>query len=130
MPIAAITPAVATLLAGGAAAGAGVYAAHAAGSSANKAAQYQATTANQAAQIESQSAADALAFQREQEAQRQKEWQSTQDRNYGIYQEERDYRRGNLRPYQQLGTRAIGQLLQPIVQRPQPGSVAALMGRG
>lgn len=90
---------------------------------------------NRASALEQQSAAAQLQFLREQEAQRAKEWQATQDRNYGIYQDETQYGRaqiaqryGDLAPYRNLGTKAIGQLLQPIVQRPAPGSLATMMG--
>lgn len=133
MPAAIAIP----LITAAASTGAGIDANHASNSAANRAAGVQSNTANHAADIESKSAADALQFQREQEAERQKEWQSTQDRNYGIYQDETNYGRAqtaqryaNLAPYRNLGTGAIAQLMQPINQRPAPGSVAALMGKG
>lgn len=47
--------------------------------------------AQRAAELQAQSAAEALAFSREQEAARQREWQTTQDTNYNIWKTENDW---------------------------------------
>ena len=84
---------------------------------------------NRAADLEAKSAQDALAFAREQETARQKEWQSTQDRNYALWLQQRR----DLSPYRRLGTGAIGQLAMPIprtpTDRPDPNTLAGLVGR-
>ena len=54
----------------------------------NSVARQQAAAAERAAQIQAKAEADALAFQREQEAARQREWQQTQDYNAQQYAQE------------------------------------------
>lgn len=100
--------------------------------SAQRAADYQTQQARYAADLEAKASADALAFAKEQEAQRQKEWMLTQDRNRAIYDAEvgRDdqryqTRQNNLAPYRQFGAGSLGQLMRPI---PGVGSLADRMG--
>ena len=116
----------------------------------NSVARQQAAAAERAAQIQAKAEADALAFQREQEAARQREWQQTQDYNaqqyaqeFGYQQQQDALRQQNLQdqiarraPFRQLGLNAMGQLLQPVTQRvpagslPTPGTAGALLGGG
>ena len=109
---------------GSVAAGAGAVGAAALGSrSAGKSARVQADSANRAGEIEAAAARETLAFEKEREAQRRKEFQMVQDRNYGLYQEAQQ----RLAPYRQLGRGAVGQLMKPI---PRPGqrTIGSLMG--
>lgn len=102
-----------------------IYGANKQTSAAMQSAAAQIAAANHAADLQAQAAAEALAFERSQAAQQQQNWQTTQDRNYGIYQTQQ----ANLAPYRALGAGAIAQLMQPIRQRPAPGgSVAGMMG--
>lgn len=85
-----------------------------------------------AAQISAQANTDALQFQREQLAQQQKQFDETQARNYGLYQEQNTYDRGlnaqrqaRLAPYQQMGVGTLGQLTRPPQRM---GTVRDLMG--
>lgn len=124
--------AIATLIGGTATAGAAAYGAHSNSSAANRSAAYQSQQAKYAADLEAKASADALQFAKEQEAQRQKEWMLTQDRNRAIYDAEvgRDdlryqTRQNNLAPYRQFGAGSLGQLMRPI---PGVGSLADRMG--
>lgn len=81
----------------------------------------QRDAANYAADLEHQSAQDVLAFQKEQEAQRQKEWAQTQQRNWELEQA----RLARAEPFRQAGVRSLGQLLMPIRQR-QPRATGTL----
>lgn len=105
---------------------------------ARTAASHQTTAMQRAAEIEAQAAREALAFERDREARRQKEFDLTQERNYGIYQdglrrddERYQTRRSDLAPYRALGRGSIGQLMKPI-PRPQPQgqTIGSLMGGG
>lgn len=87
-----------------------------------KASDAQTSAANRAAELEAKSASDALTFQREQEEQRRKEWQATQDRNFGLWQA----REGELQPYRAFGRGALAQLAQPLAYK--PGSLGDRMG--
>jgi len=71
--------------------------------SANKASQ-------RAAELEAQAAQAALDFAKQQEEERKREWQQTQDRNYQIYQDEQK----RLEPYRRFGRNSLFQLSQPI----------------
>lgn len=126
MPAAIAVP----LIVGAASAGASVYASKKNASTGERAARYQTDAANHAADLESIASQQQLDFVKQQEAQRQKEWQATQDRNYSIYQDEtrRDDDRYNAQvarrePFRQFGVGAIAQLGQPI-----PGSLGAMIG--
>lgn len=120
MPAAIAIPAIATAIAGGSSAAAGIYSAHKQGSAAARAAQLQTDAANHAADLEAKSAADALTFARQQEATRQQEFNQTQAQNFGQYQEQQ----ARLSPFRQLGAGAVSQLGQPIPR----GSIGAYMG--
>lgn len=117
MPAAVAVP----LITAGVAGGASIYGAHRASRSSDRAAQYQTQQANYAADLEAKAQAEALAFLKEQEAARRREWQMTQDRNYQLYQE----REERLSPYRRFGAGAIAQMGQPI---PRAGSLGARMG--
>lgn len=116
MPAAIAIP----LITAAASTGTSLYAAQRQGSGANRAAQLQTDAANHAADLEAKSAADALTFAREQEATRRGEFQTTQDRNYGLYQEQQ----ARLSPFRRLGAGAVAQLGQPIPR----GTIGAYMG--
>lgn len=92
--------------------------------SADRSARAQTQAANQAANLEAQSARDALAFEREREAARQREFREVQDRNYALYREA-DAR---LQPYRQLGRGALGQMMRPLPRPHDPGSLGSMMG--
>lgn len=77
--------------------------------------------ADKAAELEAEAARQSLAFLKDQEAARQREFQSTQDRNYGLYQDQQ----ARLEPYRRAGAGSIGQLMQPI---PRGNSIGSLMG--
>jgi hypothetical protein len=126
-------PAVIPLVVAGVSAGATVYGAKKSSAAAKASAKYQTDTANYAADLEAKSSADALAFAREQEAQRHKEFAATQDRNYALWlsdqdreQQRYDTRRADLAPYRALGAGSIGQLAKPIYA---PGTLGNLVGR-
>jgi hypothetical protein len=108
------------------------------GKSANKsgdrAAQLQYSAAMRAAQLQADAEARQLAFLKETETARQREWQMTQDRNRAIYDSETAQEQGRyndlqarMQPYRQFGGGAIGQLSRPI-PRGMPGSLGARMG--
>lgn len=104
-----------------------MYAANRSSGAATRASRHQMNAANQAAEIEAAAAREALAFEREREARRQKEFEMVQDRNYGLYREAQ----ARLEPYRALGRGAIGQLMKPIPRpttQPNPNSIGALMG--
>lgn len=126
----------AMVIAGGASAGASAYGAHKQASSANKSARLQTDAANQAAVLTSADTDKALQFQRDAEAERQREWKATQDRNYQIYQTEQAQtlgelaaRRGRVAPFAQAGYGALRQMAQPIPGVPQGGTLADLARR-
>lgn len=93
--------------------------------SVSNAAQQQTQANNYAADLEAQSAQDALAFAREQEEQRKREWEMAQERNWQVYLQQRE----DLAPYRQLGAGSIAQMARPIYSKPKPGSIGALAGR-
>lgn len=130
MPAAVLIPAIATLAGGGVAAGASIYGAKKTSSTAQAAAQNQAAQAKYAADLEAQGNANALAFAQQQEAERAKEFQQTQQQNLGLFQQDQarqqanlDARTTRLAPYTQFGAGAIGQLGRPI---PAGGSIGAM----
>lgn len=106
MPAAVAVP----LITGAIGAGATVYGARAA-SGANR----------HAATLEATGARDALAFAREQEAARQREFRETQARNLALYREGQ----ARLDPYRRFGARSLEQIAQPI---PGVGTLGARMG--
>lgn len=118
MPAIAAAPVFYAAVAGGAATLGKAYMDSRSAKSATKA---QVEAANNASAIEAKSAQDALDFAKEQEAARQREWQSAQDRNYGIYLQQRK----DLEPYRRLGAGAIGQMARPI---PRSGSLGQMIG--
>jgi hypothetical protein len=138
MPAAIAVP----LIVGAASAGASVYASRAGSSAAKRGAQLQTNSANYAADLEAKANQRALEFTQAQEAQRQKEFQITQDRNKVIYDAEmaRDQsryddqqaryttRRNDLAPYRAFGAGSLAQLAQPIPRAGGPGSLGARMG--
>lgn len=132
MPAAIAVPLIIGGASAAASAGASIYASKKNSSAANSAARYQTESANYAADLEAKSAERALAFAKEQEAARQKEWAETQARNKAIYDAEmaRDQGRyddlqSRLAPYRQFGAGSLGQLARPI---PGVGTLGARMG--
>lgn len=130
MPVFALAPAAATAFWGsvgaGAAAGAGIYGARKNSQSADKAVKYQTQSANYAADLEAKASDRALAFATEQEAQRRREHEQTQARNYEIYMRE-DARK---QPFRDFSVGALAGLSKPIYApgtRPPGGSIGALM---
>lgn len=116
-------------------AAAGIYGARTQANAANQSAQAQIEAANRAAELQYQSTQEALKFQRENEEQRRKEHADTEARNFGIYQDERDYTRGQrdqtlarLAPYRGMGLGALAQLGKPIPMA-APGSIGDLLQR-
>lgn len=92
--------------------------------SAGRSGRYQSETANRAADLEAQAAREALAFEKEREAARKAEFDKVQALNLDQYNQAQ----ARMEPYRALGRGAIGQLMQPIPGKPQPGSMGALMG--
>lgn len=94
---------------------------------ASRAAQQQSQATRYAADLEAKAAQDALAFAKEQEAARQREWEQAQARNYDIWQQ----RENQLMPARRLGWGSIAQMAMPIpkspTDKPNPGTVAALI---
>jgi hypothetical protein len=82
------------------------------------------SNANRAAELEAKSAEDALAFQKEEAAREQKNWEETQARNYQLYLEEQ----ARLKPYRQLGLGSISQIASGI-PKASSGSIGSLVGR-
>lgn len=115
MPAAIAIPALATLAAGGVAAGASIYGARANSAAARAAARYQRDSANYASELEAQAADKALQFAREQEAQRRKEYYKTEERNFQLRE-----------PFRQFSLGALAQAGKPIYQ---PGGLAGLIKR-
>lgn len=120
MPVAVLVP----LIAAGATSAASIYGASRAAGSADKGAKLQSDAAMRAAQLEADANAQALAFAREQEAERRRQFEATQGRNYEIYQDERNYGRRRdaerderLKPYVNVGQGTIRSLMQPIPRR-------------
>lgn len=106
MPLAAIGIGLGTALAGGAAAGAGIYSAKKQASAAKSATAAQVQASNRAAEIEAQAAREALAFQKEQEATRKAEFEKAQALNFQQYQEQL----ARMAPYRNVGLAALGGL--------------------
>lgn len=113
-----------------ASAGSSIYAANKTASTAQASAATQAAAANRAAELEAQSSSSALDFTKQQEAERQAEWNATQARNFQIHQDDvareqgrYDALQARLEPYRRFGAGAVSQMGQPI-----PGSMGALMG--
>lgn len=75
----------------------------------------------EAAQLNAEATQRALDFTKEQEAERKREWEATQQRNYELYQEQQ----ARLEPYRRFGRGSLAQLGQPIYA---PGSLGARMG--
>lgn len=98
-----------------------LFAARSANNAADRAAQLNSAAALRAAELESQGNAEQLAFLKSQEAERQREWQQTQDTNMGLFRE----REGRLAPYRALGPQSLGQLLMPI---PRTRTLGAMLG--
>lgn len=115
MPAAVAVP----IITAGAAAGGTVAAGYMQGRGARQAANVQTAAANRAAELEAQSAREALAFAKEQEDTRRREWQSTQDRNFQLWQG----REAQLQPYRDFGAGSLAQL-----SRPRPGSLGDRVG--
>ena len=113
MPIAAIAPAVAALIGGGAAAGASVYGAKRAGASADRSARYTADADRMAMEeARAQREEDARRWAAEQEFQRQQWAAQEEERAYGRrLQEEREARQA---PYRQASQAALGNLGQML----------------
>jgi hypothetical protein len=131
MPAPILIPALASVIGGGAAAGAAVYGAKKNSKAAETAARYQTQQANYGADLEAKSAQAALDFAKQQEAQRHAEFQSTQDQNYQLWLAEQakddgryNDRRARLDPYAQWGVGAIGQIMRPIPGSGSIGSIA------
>lgn len=129
MPAAVAIP----IITGAMGAGAAVYGANKQSAGARAAAASQASTANYAADLESKAAADQLTFAKQQEAERQAEWQKTQGQNQSNYladvarqQGNIDAKVGRLSPYINWGYGSIGQLMQPTPNR--PGSLRSRIG--
>lgn len=120
----AIATGTAMLIGAGLAAGGSAYAANRQSGSANRGYQYQSETANRAADLEAQAARETLAFEKEREARRKAEFEQIQAKNLEQYNQAQ----ARMEPYRALGRGAIGQLMQPIPGKPQPGSMGALMG--
>lgn len=81
----------------------------------------QGQAADRAAELEAQAARETLAFLKEQEATRQREFAETQAKNEALFRE----REARLAPYRRMGAGTLGQLARPI---PRGGSLGSLMG--
>lgn len=98
-------------------AAASAYAAHRSSKANTYATQMGTEAANRAADLEAKSAEEALAFAKEQEATRRREFEQTQQQNYGMWLKQRE----DLSPYRRLGAGSVLQLAQPIPRRPVTG---------
>lgn len=108
-----------------------IYGTRAANSANQRAAQAQADANRYAADLTAKGNEAQLAFLKEQEAARMREWQLTQDRNEALYNAETAREQGRyddtqarLAPFRAFGVGAIGQLGRPI-----PGSIGTMVGR-
>lgn len=134
MPAAVAIPAIATAVAGGSAAAASIYGSRKASKASEAAARYQTQQANYAADLEAKAAAEALKFARETEDTRRREFQQTQERNYGLHladlaREDRliAERRARNDPFRNFSLGALGGLQKPLYApgtRPQGGLIA------
>ena len=95
------------------------------------AAQLQSDAATRAGDLSAKAAEDALSFSKATEAERQREWEATQQKNYQIYLDQQK----RMQPYRNMGLGALAQMGQPIPQMPasQPvippvGTLGALAG--
>lgn len=120
-----------TALAIGAITGAGAttYAAHKSSSAAEKASDASTAAANRAAELEAQSAAEALAFQKDEAAREQGNFENTQRLNYEQYLEEQ----ARLQPYRNLGLGSLAQMASGIPRRTtattsKAGTLGSVMG--
>ena len=136
----------AAIITAGVGAGTAVYGSRSASRAADKSRKFQIEGANAAAEIEAKAAADVLQFQRDQEAQRRKEHEATEAKNWEIYQEELAFDRAmaaddrsfsreqvgfnreqveqryeDLEPYRRFGVGSLAQLGRPIQNIPQYG---------
>ena len=105
-------------------AGASMYAAKKQNQAAREGARVTSSAATHAADLEANAALQALAYQQQVEATRRQEFETTQDRNYALWQR----RESQLQPYRDLGRGALGQLMRPI-PRADPNSLGALLRR-
>jgi hypothetical protein len=133
MPAAIAIPAIATVGAAGATAAASIYGNRRQSRAAEAAARYSRDSANYAADLEAKAAQEALAHAKEVEAARQREFREVQDRNFGIYQQERALEQGRyddlqarMAPYRRLGAGSVGQLMR--LPHALPGSLGSRMG--
>lgn len=113
----------------GAGAGATAYAAHKTSSAAEKASDASTAAANRAAELEAQSAAEALAFQKDEAAREQGNFENTQRLNYEQYLEEQ----ARLQPYRNLGLGSLAQMASGIPRRTtattsKVGTLGSVMG--
>lgn len=116
-------------LAPGIAAGSNYFANRAASRGAREAADAQIDSANYAADLDFRSAQEQLDFFREQEARRREEFDRVQAQNRAIYEEERDYTRGQRKPFHDLAVGSIGHLTRPMRNISQAGSIGARVRR-
>lgn len=91
--------------------------------SADRGLQAELDAQREAAALQSKSAADQLQYLKDVEAERKKEFDASEARNYGIYQDERDYdrnvfnqRQARLSPYRAIGSNALAAFGRPIGQ--------------
>lgn len=120
-----------TALAIGAITGAGAtaYAANKSSSASEKASAASVAAANRAAELEAKSAAEALAFQKDEAAREQANFENTQRLNYEQYLEEQ----ARLQPYRNLGLGSLAQMASGIPRRTtattsKVGTLGSVMG--
>jgi len=128
----------------GAVAGAGIGAVSSlfSGKNSNNAQQYaidqQIQATNRAADLQAKSAADALAFEKQKEADAQRQFESTQKQNYDIWAAETAYqkeleaaKRARLQPFVNLGVGSLGQMASGLpsanTSTYTPGSLGSLV---
>lgn len=97
-----------------------IYGAHTQANASRDALNAETTATDRATAAQAKANADALQFQKDVEARRQLEWQTTQDKNFALYNDSL----ARLAPFRNLGTGAVAQLGQPI-----PRSLGALLQR-